>query len=81
LPTGQTINFELGGSYMYGKGSVIASSTTGVGGAASILGGITVLPNTNGSTALLVLGIATVTIGVTIILSFIATRIFLRVNR
>jgi hypothetical protein len=64
---------------MYGQGSsIITSNATGAGGAASVLGGIAVLPNTSGNSALLVLSIATIALGSLVVLSFVSTRIALR---
>lgn len=63
---------------MTGQGQVLSSSTTGFSGVASLATGIAVLPNTGNNLALVILGIATLTLGCIVLLSFIATKILLR---
>jgi hypothetical protein len=63
---------------MTGQGQVLSSSATGVSGAASVVSGIAILPNTSGNTLLTVLGIITLTVGALVLLSFIVTKATLR---
>lgn len=62
---------------MYGQGSdgLLKTSSTGIGGVASIIGGSAVLPNTSGNLPLMILSICTIVLGCVVIASFIISRI------
>lgn len=62
---------------MTGQGQVLASSATGFSGAASLATGIAILPNTGSNPTLVILGIATITLGCLVLLSFMTTKVFL----
>lgn len=59
---------------MYGRGS-------GVVGVSSTVSGVAALPNTGSSTALTVLSIATIVVGVLVTASFVVTRFYHTFNR
>ena len=62
---------------MTGQGQVLSSSATGVSGAASLATGIAILPNTGSNLALVILGIATITLGGLVLISFMTTKVLL----
>jgi hypothetical protein len=57
---------------MYGRRALGLGSVSG--GAASVVGGIIVLPNTSNNVYLAVLSIATITIGLAVLVSFLTSR-------